>query len=224
MGGGLYGDTRSIQEFVPEGRAMAYDMQGYTTGKRKGIGSLKQWNFIVFNAQASREQQIACAQFWNWLYSGAEQQDIWFFGIEGQDWLKEEPFRYRDPEGADMSRLYRKEWYISGLQGKYRRLPADAPQEYLDHLAFLSSEENWDFTPYERFELDTKAIETEMATVSAAYDEAAYGWRTGAMPVEESVARFTTMMDQAGRKELVEKCQQQLDDWVAANADFIANS
>jgi putative aldouronate transport system substrate-binding protein len=213
--------TKEIQEFVPGAKVWAYDTQGYTTGKRKGIGALKQWNFVVFNAQAPEEKQVACAQFWNWLYSGQEQMDVWFFGIEGENWIKEEPFRYRDPEGVDLTRNYRKEWYISGLQGKFRRLPADAPEEWLEHLKFLSSEENWDFTPYERFALDTKPIETEMGTVSAAYDEAAFGWRTGTMPVEESIARFTQMMNDAGRSELMEKCQEQLDAWIAENQDYI---
>jgi putative aldouronate transport system substrate-binding protein len=213
--------TKQIQEFVPGAKVWSYDTQGYTTGKRKGIGALKQWNFIVFNASASENKQIAGAQFWNWLYGGAEQQDIWFFGIEGENWNKEEPFRYVDPQGVDLARNYRKEWYISGLQGKYRRLPADAPQAWLDHLEFLAAEKNWDFTAYEKFDLDTKPIETEMATVSAAYDEAAYGWRTGAMPVADAISRFTTMMEGAGRRELMDKCQQQLDDWIAANKDYI---
>jgi putative aldouronate transport system substrate-binding protein len=199
----------------------AYDTQGYTTGKRKGIGNLKQWNFIVFNAQATEEQQVAAAQFWNWLYSGSEQQDIWFFGIEDENWIREDPFAYGDPEGVDLSRNYRKEWYISGLQGKYRRLPAAAPPEWLNHLEFLAAEENWDFTPYEKFSQETKPIETEMATVSAAYDEAAYGWRTGTMPVDESVPRFTELMDNAGRQELMAKCQEQMDAWIAENKDYI---
>ncbi len=214
--------TKAIQAYVPGAKVWAYFTQPYgKNGTMRGIGSLKQWNFIVFNAQAPRDKQIACVQFWNWLYSGQEQRDVWFFGIEGKDWFREEPFRYRDPEGVDMSRLYRKEWYISGIHGKYRRLPVDAPDEWVDHLDYLSSEEYWDFTPYGKFELDTKPIETEMATVSAAYDEAAYGWRTGTLPPEESIPRFTKMMNDAGRMELMEKCQKQLDDWIAANKDYI---
>ncbi|MDI7274401.1 MAG: DUF3502 domain-containing protein [Anaerolineae bacterium] len=221
MGGGLYGDTKALQAVVPNGRAWAYDMQGYTTGKRRGIGALKQWNFIVFHGNTPREKQIAAVQFWNWLYSGQEQIDLWFFGIEGTNWIKTEPFGYKDPEGVDPARNYRKEWYVSGVQGRFRRVPADAPKEYLEHYEFLTNERNWDFTPYAAFELDIKPIETELASVNAAYDEAAYGWRTGTMPMEESTARFKQMMDAAGRPSLLEKCQQQIDAWIAANQDYI---
>jgi putative aldouronate transport system substrate-binding protein len=217
MGGGMFTDTIQLQSYNPEARAWAYDTTGATTGKFRPLGSLKQWNFIVFNSQAAPEKQEAAMQFWNWLYSGSEQRDLWLFGVEGENYLKGEGDTYKDIEGIDQARNYRKEWYISGVHGKFRRQPADAPKEYVEHMNFLTTESNWDFTPYEAFELDMKPLDTLKSQVEAAFDEAAFGWRTGEMSPDESKARFKQMMDAAGRQQLKDGCQKQLDEWIKAN-------
>jgi putative aldouronate transport system substrate-binding protein len=217
MGGGMFNDTQQLKSYNPDARAWAYDTNGYTTGNKRPLGSLKQWNFIVFNSQASREQQEAAMQFWNWLYSGQEQRDLWYYGVEGVNYEKGDGLTYKEIDGVDQSRNYRKQWYISGVHGKFQRLPADAPKEYIEHLEYQTTESNWDFTPYEAFDLDMKELEGLKSQVEAAYDEAAYGWRTGELSPDQAVKRFKEQMDAAGRQRLKEACQKQLDEWIKAN-------
>jgi putative aldouronate transport system substrate-binding protein len=217
MGSGMFNDTRELKTYNPEARSWSYDTNGYTTGNKRPLGTLKQWNFIVFNSQASQEKQEAAMKFWNWLYSGQEQRDLWYFGVEGENYNKGDGMTYTEIDGIDQSRNYRKQWYISGVHGKYQRQPADSPRELIEHIEYLTTESNWDFTPYEAFDLDMKELEGLKAQVEAAYDEAAYGWRTGELPPEQSVARFTEQMNAAGRQKLKDACQQQLDEWIKAN-------
>jgi hypothetical protein len=84
-------------------------------------------------------------------------------------------------------------------------------------LAFFTTESNWVFNPYERFQADTKAIETDLAQLSAIWDEATHGLYSGQMPVADAIKKMTTTLDSAGRQQLKDKLQKQFDDWRAAN-------
>src|SRR3712207_6357438 len=96
-------------------------------------------------------------------------------GIDGVNYNKEENMRFSEVEGSDAARNYRRQWYVSGMSGRFQRQPADLPPEAEEALQFFTTEENWVFNPYEGFEVDTKAVELEVAKLNAVYDEAAHG-------------------------------------------------
>lgn len=206
--------NRQIASAVDGAEAMGYDLTGMRAGK-KGIGNLKQGNFMVFNASAPEAQQVAGVQFFNWLMSSQDNMDLWLMGIEGVNWKKEDNLRFSEVEGTDPTRNYRRQWYVSGCPGRYQRLAIDLPKEAEEAIKFYSTEENWLFNPYESFEADTKAIEVELATLTAVYAEAAHGLNTGQMPTEEALKKFTQTLDNAGRQQVKEKLQAQLDAYLA---------
>lgn len=193
------------------------DMIGEIAGKVKGLGTLKQWNFIVFNAGAPQEQQEAGVQFFNWLASSQDNMDLWMMGIDGTNYKKEDNMRFSEIAGADPARNYRRMWYVSGLSGRFQRQPADLPMEAEEALKFFSTESNWIFNPYDQFEPDTKALEVDSSKLVAVYDEAVHGLNTGQTTIEESVAKMKKMLDDAGRQTYKEKLQAQLDAFIAAH-------
>jgi hypothetical protein len=73
------------------------------------------------------------------------------------------------------------------------------------------------FNPYEQFEADTKAVEVELTKVNGVFLEAFHGLNTGQMATDEAIAKAKKMMDDAGRQQLKEKLQKQLDDYIAKN-------
>lgn len=205
-----------LDQAVPGATCQGVDMSGMRAGKIRGVGLLKQWNWVVFNASAPTEQHEAAMNFYNWMYGAQENMDLWLFGIEGTNWKAEENNRFSEIEGLDQARNYRKQWYVAGVPGRFFRLAKDMPADVEESIKFYSTEANWDFNPYEQFEPDTKALEVELATLSGVWEEASHGLLSGQLPTEEALAMFTKTLDDAGRQTYREKLQKQLDDFIAA--------
>lgn len=210
-------ENKQMQASNPEAKLFGVEMTGATAGMGKLIGTLKQWNFIVFNANAPAEQLDGGIAFYDWLASNQDNMDMWFMGVDGTNYKKEENLRFSEIEGVDASRNYRRQWYVSGLSGRFQRQPADLPQSAVDALTFFSTEENWDFVPYEAFQPDIKALEVDISKLNAVYAEAVHGLDTGQVATEEGIAHMKKMLDEAGRQEFKAKLQKQLDDYIAAH-------
>ncbi len=176
---------------------------------------------MVFNAGAPAEQHIAGVQIWNWFCSSQANADLWLMGIEGVNYIAEPNQRYRDPEGVDPARNYRREWYVGGISGKFRRLAVDLPKYAEELLTFLATRENFVFTPYEKFDVSTKEIETELAAMEAAAAESYFALGTGSVPTDKAIADYKAMMDAAGRQRVKDWYQRQFDAWLEENADFV---
>jgi hypothetical protein len=138
-------------------------------------------------------------------------------GIDGVNYKKEPDMRFSEVEGVDAARNYRRQWYVSGMSGRFQRLPADLPEYAMEAIQFYTTKDNWVFTPYEQFEVDTKAVEVDVAKLNAVYLEAVHGLYSGQLPVEESRAKAKEMLDGAGRQEYKAKIQAQLDEYMKAN-------
>jgi putative aldouronate transport system substrate-binding protein len=216
-----YEFNKQLKSAFPDAEAKGYEMTGQTAGKWKGMGQLTQWNFMVFNVMATEEQKVAGIQFFNWLAESQDNLDLWLMGIEGVNYKKEDNMGFSEIPGVDASRNYRRMWYVSGMGGRFARNPSDLPQDARDALTFFTTESNWVFNPYEKFQVDTKAIETDLAQLAAVWDEADHGLASGQVPAADAIKTFKTKMDGAGRQQLKDKLQKQFDDWIAANPDKI---
>lgn len=212
-----YDFGKLLRSNLPDAEAKGYDLTGIRVGKGKALGALKQWNFIVFNAGAPREQLVAGIQFFNWLHGNQDNIDLWLFGIEGVNYKKEPNMRYSEIAGVDATRNYRRAPYVGGCSLQVMRLPLDLPKYAEDTFRHRGTESNWDFNPYEAWEPDTKVLEVELATLSGVAAEARYAIKTGQKPPEESIPFYTQTLDNAGRQNVKQKLQKQFDDWLAAN-------
>jgi putative aldouronate transport system substrate-binding protein len=213
----FYDVEKQLKKAFPDAEAMGCDLTGMRAGKVKGIGQRRQWNFIVFNAGAPQQEQQAGIQFFNWLMGSQDNLDMWWFGVDGVNYKKEPDSRYSDIEGVDQTRNYRREWYVSGCPGRFRRLDIALPKAAEDAIKFFSGPENWVFNPYEAYAPDTKPLETQLASIQAVYNEAMHGLDTGQTTVADGKATATRMLDDAGRLEVRAALQKQFDDWRAAN-------
>jgi hypothetical protein len=143
--------------------------------------------------------------------------DMWWFGIDRVNYQKEPNNRYSDIPGVDQTRNYRREWYVSGCPGRFRRLDVALPKAAEDAIKFFSGPENWVFNPYEAYAPDTKPLETQLASIQAVYNEAIHGLDTGQTTVAGSKEKATKMLNDAGRQEVGAALQKQFDDWRAKN-------
>ena len=208
--------NKQMKSSIKEAELRGLDMRGMRAGN-KGIGSLKQWNFIVFNAGAPKEAQEAGMKWYDWLVSSQDNIDLWMMGVEGTNYKKEDNLRFSEIEGVDAARNYRRQWYVSGVSGRFQRQPKDLPKEAEEALKFFSTADNWVFNPYEQFEPDVKALEVDAAKLNAIYDEAVHGLNTGQEATEDAAKKMKKLLDDAGRQTYIEKLQKQLDDFIAAH-------
>jgi putative aldouronate transport system substrate-binding protein len=207
--------NKEMKAAIPDADLYGVEMQGIMAGVARGIGMLRQWNFIVFNVKAPREAQDTGLQFFDWLTSSQDNLDLWLMGIDGVNYKKEPNMRFSEIEGVDPVRNYRRAWYVGGVGGRFTRQPADLPKELDAILKAWYTESFWDFHPYEQFEPDYKALEVEGAKLNAVYAEATHGFFSGQIPVEESIPKMKKMLDDAGRQVYREKIQKMLDDYIA---------
>jgi hypothetical protein len=215
-----YEKGKAIAKSVEGARAKGYDLSGQRAGY-KGKGSLKQWNFVVFNANAPSEQHEAAMKVWNWFTANQDNADLWLMGIEGENYIAEDNLRYSDPEGIDSTRNYRRQWYVSGITGEFQRQPADLPSYAEEALDFFTTRENFVYSPYDKFDVNTKEIETQLSAIDAAAEEASFGLEQGSVPTDEAFATYTQMLDDAGRQQVREWYQAKYDAWVEENQDYI---
>ncbi len=209
--------TKQMKSTNPDAVLAGVDLTGMRAGNFKGRGSLKQWNFIVFNVNAPAAQQQAGIEYYNWLTGSQDNMDLWLMGIDGVNYKKEDNLKFSEIAGTDAARNYRRQWYVSGVSGRYQRQPVDLPKDAEDALAFFTTESNWDFNPYESFEADTKVLELDAAKLNGVYDEATHGFNSGQEATADAIAKMKQMLDGAGRQEYKAKLQKQVDDYIAAH-------
>ncbi len=207
--------TKAMKSSNPDATLMGYDMKGIYSTKTRTFGSLKAGNFMVFNVNAPKEQQVAAIQFFNWLVSSQDNLDLWLMGIDGVNYKKEANLRFSEVPGVDAARNYRRQWYVSGVSGRFQRQPVDLPKAAADALTFFSTESNWDFNPHEQFQIDSKALEVDIAKLNGVYDEAMHGLVTGQEPTDTAIPKAKKLLDDAGRQQLKQKVQAELDDYLA---------
>lgn len=210
-------DQKQIKSSIPDAVVTGYDMAGIRAGRYRPVGELRQWNFIVFNAGAPKEQQVAAVQFFDWLVSSQDNIDLWLMGIDGVNYKKEANLRFSEIPGVDQAKNYRRAWYVGGVSGRFMRLPIDLPDDAMAEHVWENDESKWDLDPYEGFAIDAKAVETETAQLQAAWSEAYHGFGTGQMPTDEAIAKMKKTLDDAGRQQYKAKVQKQLDDYLAAH-------
>ncbi len=210
-------ENKQMKSSNPNAELRGVEMTGATAGVGKSLGALRQWNFIVYNQAVPKEQTEAGIAFFDWMASSQDNMDLWMMGVDGTNYKKEENLRFSEIAGTDAARNYRRQWYVSGLSGRFQRQPVDLPKEAEEALKFFSTESNWLFTPYEQFSPDIKALEVDISKLNAVYDEAVHGLDTGQLTTADGVAKMKNMLDSAGRPQFMEKLQKQLDDYITAH-------
>lgn len=192
-----------------------YDMSGQHSGRVKKNRRNKQWNFIVFNNQAPKEESIAGLQFFNWIYGDQSRVDAWLFGEDGVDHKFLPDMKYE--VAGEATTRYRRNWFVGGVPGTMERIPVNTPQDAIDTLKFLSTPDNFLLNPIEGFDPDVKPVETLLASYDAIYPEARYPIVSGTVATEEALANWKAKLDSAGRQDLKAEFQKQLDAWIKAN-------
>ena len=206
-----------LRTFVPEGKVAGFDENQCRAGGSIAFAVFKQWNFQVFNANSALEDTKAGLQFFDWLLADQDNIDIWLFGFDGVNYKKMPDMRYEDLPDVDGTTNYRRNWYVAGVPGRFERVPADASDEFMEVLEYITNPEYHLPNPLENYEPVRKVVETELAQMDAASKEATLPLVAGQLDPAAGIAAYKKALDDAGRQKVKAVFQEQLDTWIAEN-------
>jgi putative aldouronate transport system substrate-binding protein len=206
-----------LKSFVPEGVAAGFAVEGPMEGATIGFSTLKQWNFQVFNSHMPEEDTLAGLKFFDWMLGSQDNIDLYLFGIDGKNYKKLDNLKYADIEGVDGTTNYRRRWYVAGVPGQYERVPANASENNLKTLAFITNLDNYLPNPLEKFEVATKVKEAELAQLTAANKELSLPLMAGQVDVKTGMDKLVKAWKDAKRDDVMAEWQKQLDKWLADN-------
>ncbi len=200
-------------------RLAGVDLTGMRAGQVQGpLGTLKQWNFIVFNVNAPAEQQEAGIEYFNWLTSSQDNMDLWLMGIDGVNYKKEDNLKFSEIDGRDAgAQLSPPVVCFWRYRVASNAKPADLPQE---------AEERWPSSPPSRTGTSTRTKASRPTPrrsnwIRPSSTGSTTKQRTVSTPARNrrrmQIQKMKTMLDEAGRQEYKAKLQKQLDDYIAAH-------
>jgi len=207
----------ALQSYVPEGKAAGFDESQSRAGGSIAFAVFKQWNFQVFNANSALEDTKAGLEFFDWLLGDQDNIDLWLMGVDGVNYKKLDNMRYEDLPDVDGTTNYRRRWYVAGVPGRFERVPADASDEFLEVLEYITNPEYHLPNPLELYEPNRKVVETELGQMDAASKEATLPLVAGQLDPAAGIAAYTKALDDAGRQEVKAIFQEQLDTWITEN-------
>ena len=207
----------ALQTFVPEGKAAGFDEMQARAGGSLAFAIFRQWNFQVFNGNSALEDTRAGLEFFDWLLGDQDNIDLWLMGVDGVNYKKLDNMRYEDLPDVDGTTNYRRRWYVAGVPGRFERVPADASDEFLEVLEYITNPEHHLPNPLELYEPVRKVVETELAQMDAAAEEASLPLVAGQLDPAAGIAAYKQAVDAAGRQEVKAVFQEQLDTWITEN-------
>lgn len=164
---------------------------------------VNQWAWCV---PATAENPEAAVAFMNLMYTNAEIENLFVYGIEGRDYELTEEGEARILENAE----YQSSDFLFGNQ--FLAYPAEGNGGDFRTLA-EEDLKNATQSPYLGFVVDTDPIANELTAISNVLNKYEKGLESGT--VDPSVIdTMTEELDAAGAPEIIEYYQNCLDEWL----------
>jgi len=134
----LYWDTANFVSLknglaasVPDGKIEVYQPNPIYREDLKGmqVGNYAAWNFMCIPVTTSKEKADRVMMFYDWMYSSAENHDLFEYGIEGRHFVAVGDDMFKTPDGVDMATNYAFPGYQFTWNANFVRLSADMPED-----------------------------------------------------------------------------------------------
>lgn len=155
-------------------------------------------------------------KFINLLFTDEEVINLLNFGIEGVHWEEKEDGTIGFPEGVDStsSGYYLNATWIFGNQFLSRVWEGNDPDS---RKIALEKQERGLYSPAIGFTVDTSQFENELTSINNIIEEYRNGLISGVLDPQTELPKFLEKLENGGMPEIIQSCQQQYDDWKAAN-------
>ncbi len=133
----------------------------------KIISTMQAWNFLCIPSYSTSADETM--RFLDWLYSDRDRLDLFTYGVEGEDWIKNGENGYtmlNNTNGAFEFPAYELSWNL-----KYQRIGQTLPENEKSLLEYTYNTDNYTPSPLAGWTLDTTKISIELAQLTALYNE-----------------------------------------------------
>lgn len=175
--------------------------------------SFTNWTWAI---PVTATEPEAAMKFINLLFTDEEVINLLNFGIEGVHWEEKEDGTIGFPEGVDStsSGYYLNATWIFGKQFLSRVWEGNDPDS---RKIALEKQERGLYSPAIGFTVDTSQFENELTSINNIIEEYRNGLISGVLDPQTELPKFLEKLENGGMPEIIQSCQQQYDDWKAAN-------
>ena len=170
-------------------------------------------NRLYCIANAS-EDPAKAAEFLNFAFTNGEFIDLINWGIEGEDWVKNEDGMAAYPEGVDANSVAYHNDYGFAYPSQYLGTPWEGnPTDIWEQ--YQTFNEELPVSPAFGFTFDSRDVSTELAQCTSVYEEYSKDLAFGTVEIEPRLKEFNDALYAAGLQTIIDEKQTQLDAWLA---------
>ena len=175
-------------------------------------------NSVTQVIASTSENPDAALKFLNLTYTDPDVINTMLYGIEGEDYVKNDDGSVSYPEGQDASTVSYTAQLSCGVLGNFFiqwPLQGSGSEESLK----WEDEQNHSAksSPAMGFSFDTSGVQTEYTAVSNVIKQYLPGLSCGSVDPAETLPKFRQALKDAGYDNILKAKQEQLDAWAAEN-------
>lgn len=176
---------------------------------------------MVGNANAipkSCKNPKAVLQFLNWLYSSAENHNLFIFGIEGQDYTKVSGSdrKIDIKKDASGSPVYSFDSWQIGYY-PYMLYDKTTPDAMIKDFTTPREAGTYEYSPAAGFMFDESSVTTEMANLRSVIVTSMYPIKFGFVDYDTAYPKAIAQLKAAGLDKVMQEYQKQFKAYLAAN-------
>lgn len=174
-------------------------------------------NFAQYTIPIQCESPEKALAVLNLLYTNADLQNLFRFGIEGKDYEIKDNEKdiagYPDGVTADNVGWVNELW-VSGNSSIAHVWETDDPDIYKNYLTFNASGVQ---SPLYGFVFDTSNVKNELSAINNVVEKYKTLIDAGVSDPDTTVDKFNGELEQAGIQKVIDEMQSQADAWLASN-------
>ncbi len=128
----------------------------------------KAWNFQCIPS-TSRNADRTMMVF-DWIFASRSNNDLFQFGIEGQDFIPVGDDQYKVPSGVDASALYNLPSYDLSMNPNFVRVPVDFPKQFLPLQRYLQAGSTYVKSVAAGFSFNQEPVKDYIAAIATVKD------------------------------------------------------
>ncbi|GBG08564.1 ABC transporter substrate-binding protein [Paenibacillus agaridevorans] len=185
--------------------------QEMTPGTQSTDG--KAWNFVARPANSKKIDRTM--EFLDWLFSSQENNDLFTYGIEGENWEAVGENQWKVPDGVDPAKNYSFPGYQLTWNPTLTRIPAGLPEQIQQYTEYQYKPDTYQKHVLAGFTFDPEPVKNEIAKSNTVMDKYLPFLLSGFGEVEDNLAKMNKDLKDSGVEKIKEELKNQINDFLA---------
>lgn len=201
---------------IPEAELGVFVHEDAARNMEKGVYSAAVTSQNCLCVPAGSKNIDRTIEFLNWMFSSAENHDLFEYGIEGVHWQSVGENQYVIPEGVDPSTNYNPSGYNLSWNPKYYRFSENYTDYALPYAEFATKLENYQISNVTGFVFQSDSVKTEVTQCAAILGEILVPTNHGILENPYQLMQDTTLKLRGNN------VQKALDEYVKQLNEYLA--